>query len=186
MLMISNVSKKRFSVQTLVDNVSLLTKEVLDEINQVVVAKGHKELKHGAKEALRCRADSAVARTNVEWPTDVRLLCDALRSLVNELYGHCKSLGMKGWRKARWWVKRLTTAYRRCRKVRKNGFLDRVRQFLAVARQIITKALGCVIRRIRAPNPIQAGRVIRGNLDTRAGGSASIHLDAPCAARQGR
>ncbi len=144
MLMISDASKKRFSVQTLVDNVSLLTKEALDEINQVVVATGHKELKHGAKDALRCRADSAVARTNVEWPTDVRLLCDALRSLVNELYGHCKALEMKGWRKARWWVKRLTTAYRRCRKARKNGFLDRVRQFLAVARQIITKALGTV------------------------------------------
>ncbi len=32
MLMISDVSKKRFSVQTLVDNVSLLTREALDEI----------------------------------------------------------------------------------------------------------------------------------------------------------
>ncbi len=85
-----------------------------------------------------------MARTNVEWPTDVRLLCDALRSLVNELYGHCKSIGMKGWRKAHWWVKTLTKAYRRCRKAHKNGFLDRVRQFLAVARQIITKALGTV------------------------------------------
>ncbi len=79
----------------------LLTKEALDEINQVVVANGRKELKHGAKDAFRCRADSAVARTNVEWPTDSRLLCDALRSLVNELYGHCKSIGMKGWRNAR-------------------------------------------------------------------------------------
>ncbi len=110
----------------------------------VVVAKGYKQLKHGARDALRCHSDSAVARTNVEWPTDVRFLCDALRSLVNELYGHCKAAGMKGWRKARWWVKSITTVYRRCRRARKNGFLGHIRHFLTIPRRIITKALGTV------------------------------------------
>ncbi len=51
MLMINDISKKLFSVQTLVDNVSLLTKEALDEINQVVVAQGHKGFKHSIKNA---------------------------------------------------------------------------------------------------------------------------------------
>ena len=66
------------ALQTVIDNVRLLTEETLQEVNAVVVARGHQLLKHRKTDSLRCRADSAVAKTPVHWPTDVRLLWDAL------------------------------------------------------------------------------------------------------------
>ncbi len=36
---------------------------------------------------------------------------------------------MQGGHKAHWWVKTLTTAYRRCSRADKNAFLDRLRHF---------------------------------------------------------
>ncbi len=45
---------------------------------------------------------------------------------------------------------------------------------LSIALSASVTLPGCVIRRIRAPIPIQAGRVIRGKLDTRAGTNARL------------
>ena len=69
-----------FRRQTIIDNVSKLTPELLDEVNQVVVACGLQEV--GAAEELHTRADSFVVETNVHWPTDVRLLWDAIQCIV--------------------------------------------------------------------------------------------------------
>src|ERR1035437_6982925 len=49
-----------YHFQTLKDNVSLLTPELLDEINQLVVAEGHVLVKKKDDEALRGRCDSFV------------------------------------------------------------------------------------------------------------------------------
>jgi IS5 family transposase len=60
--------------QTLKDNVSLLTPELLDEINQLVVQAGHGLIKKKGEEgALRGRCDSFVVETNVHYPTDINL-----------------------------------------------------------------------------------------------------------------
>ena len=58
-----------YALQTLKDNVSLLTPEVLDRINQVVVRAGHQAL--GKDEDLRGRCDSFVVETDVHYPTDI-------------------------------------------------------------------------------------------------------------------
>ena len=63
-----------YHVQTLVDNVSLLTEEVLEEISEAVVACRHRELGVSPGDPLRCRVDSSVAKAHVEWPMDVGLL----------------------------------------------------------------------------------------------------------------
>ncbi len=62
---------KEYAYQTLVDNVSLLTPELLDKLNQVIVAGGHALVKKDGA-ALRGRCDSFVVETNVHFPTSGR------------------------------------------------------------------------------------------------------------------
>lgn len=68
--------------QTIKDNVCLLTPELLDKINQVVVEAGHIVVKKKEKAVLRGRCDSFVVETNVHYPTDINLLFDAMRKVI--------------------------------------------------------------------------------------------------------
>ena len=58
----------RYHFQTLKDNACLLTPELLDQINQLVVQAGHALVKKKAGEALRGRCDSFVLETNASLP----------------------------------------------------------------------------------------------------------------------
>ncbi len=68
-------------LQTLKDNVRLMTPELLDEISQIIVAGGHALVKK-TDEALRGRCDSFVVETDVHFPTDINLLLDAMRKII--------------------------------------------------------------------------------------------------------
>ena len=57
-------------------NVSLLTPELLNEINELVVKAGHVLFGQEPEAPLRARADSFVVETDVHDPTDVNLLWD--------------------------------------------------------------------------------------------------------------
>ena len=89
--------------QTLKDNVSLLTPELLDEINQWVVKSGHALMTNakGKKKdapALRGRCDSFCLETNVHFPTDINLLLDAMRKVITLLAQWCDESGVSTWR----------------------------------------------------------------------------------------
>jgi len=71
-----------YQIQTIKDNVKLLTPELLEEINHVIVEAGHVLLKKKENEALHGRCDSFVVETNVHYPTDINLLFDAMRKVV--------------------------------------------------------------------------------------------------------
>ncbi len=75
-----------YQLQTVIDNVSLLTEDILKQINDAVVACGHRLVEQEPEDPLLCRVDSAVAKANVEWPTDVRLLWESMRCLIRELH----------------------------------------------------------------------------------------------------
>ena len=68
----------------MVDNVSLLTPELLSAVGRLVVESGHKVAKKKPGEPLRGRCDSFVVETDVHYPTDVSLLWDAVRCLLRE------------------------------------------------------------------------------------------------------
>ena len=76
--------KTRYEYQTVVDNVSLLTPELLSAVGRLVVESGHKVAKKKPGEPLRGRCDSFVVETDVHYPTDVSLLWDAVRCLLRE------------------------------------------------------------------------------------------------------
>lgn len=88
-----------YSLQTLKDNVRLLTPELLDEISQIIVAGGHALVKKN-DEALRGRCDSFVVETDVHFPTDINLLLDAMRKIITLTAQWCDDLGLSDWRQS--------------------------------------------------------------------------------------
>ena len=89
-----------YHLQTIKDNVSLFTTELLDEINELIVKSGHELIlreQHGEKGddlILHARCDSFVVETNVHYPTDINLLYDATRKIIQLTAKLCKLLGL--------------------------------------------------------------------------------------------
>jgi transposase, IS5 family len=96
-----------YPYQTLIDNVSLLTPALLDEINQIVVNSGHALLKKKDGEALHGRCDSFVVETNVHFPTDINLLFDAMRKVVTLTAALCDRHAISDWRQYAYNVRHL-------------------------------------------------------------------------------
>ena len=93
--------KTRYEYQTVVDNVSLLTPELLSAVGRLVVESGHKVAKKKPGEPLRGRCDSFVVETDVHYPTDVSLLWDATRCLLRETGRAAEKYAVRGWRQWR-------------------------------------------------------------------------------------
>ena len=88
----------RYPLQTLKDNISKFTPDVLDKINQVMVNYGHTVFnKPNAPVVLKASADSFVVETNVHFPTDIFLLWDANRCAIHQMMRLCHALGMSDW-----------------------------------------------------------------------------------------
>ena len=101
-----------YHFQTLKDNVCLLTPELLDEINQLIVAAGHVLVKKKPDEALRGRCDSFVLETHVHFPTDINLLLDAMRKSITLTAQWCEERGMSDWRQSAYNLRQVKQAMR--------------------------------------------------------------------------
>ena len=102
-----NAIEETYSVRTLRDNVSLLTPELLDKINLAVVEAGHVLVKKSPDEALHGRCDSFVLETHVHYPTDINLLFDAMRKVIELTADLCERLGDSSWRQYCYNIKQL-------------------------------------------------------------------------------
>jgi len=70
--------------------------------------------------ALKCRGDSFVVKTNIHFPTDINLLYDAMRKLI-ELTGELfESCGMTGWRQYRYSIKTIKRAFHKVQQSKKS------------------------------------------------------------------
>ena len=156
--------EKRWSVQTLKDNLRLFTPEVLDRINHVVVDAGHALVKKSPEDALAVRVDSFVVETDVHFPTDINLLCDAVRKVIETSAGLCAQEDLSDWRQSAYNVRCWKRAYRRVQQLKRStakdegkrraraeaikqahrDYLDLAEQFLARARLTrSTLHIGC-------------------------------------------
>jgi hypothetical protein len=95
----------QYSLQTIEDNVRLLTPELLDKIDQGVVKTGHQALKKSPTDVLEDRCDSFVVETDVHYPTDSTLLLDASRQVIERTAKLCIPLGRTGWRQSAYQVR---------------------------------------------------------------------------------
>jgi hypothetical protein len=111
-----------YALQTLKDNVSLLTPEVLDQINQVVVRAGHQVL--GKDQDLRGRCDSFVVETDVHYPTDINVLWDAMRKVITLIAALFCFWGLSDWRQSAYNLRQLKRAFRKAQKTKRSSSKD--------------------------------------------------------------
>ena len=90
----------QYALQTIRDNIALLTPPILDEINQVVVKAGHSIISTKKEPQLRGSCDSFVVETDVHYPTDTNLLFDAMRKMISLIAIICSEVGISAWRQS--------------------------------------------------------------------------------------
>lgn len=117
--------KYYYELQTIKDNVSLITPEVLEKLNAIVSQAGHKLLGGKKKEELQGSVDSFVVETNVSYPTDNKLLLDCMRKAIVLTSSLSLELKLNGWRKAKYHIKMLKKQSRLISKAKKSRGKDR-------------------------------------------------------------
>lgn len=110
-----------YHCQTIKDNVRLLTPELLDKINQVVVKAGHGVVKKKENGVLRGRCDSFVVETNVHYPTDINLLYDAIRKVILLMAKLCEAHEVNGWRQYAYNVRHVKRRMRAAQMKKRGG-----------------------------------------------------------------
>jgi hypothetical protein len=123
--------KYEYKLQTLKDNISLFTPEILERINQVVIKCGHDLIK-GKKEELELelkgRCDSFVVETDVHYPTDINLLFDAIRKVIFLIWQLFGELGILGWRNSADNIKKVKKLFHKVRKLKRSASKDVFKQ----------------------------------------------------------
>ena len=118
-----------YEMQTLVDDVSLLTPRMPARVGKLPAESGHEVAGKKPGAALRGRVDSFCVETDVHFPTDVNLLMDAVRRIVRETAREACRRGVPGW----WQSAHLQEVLRR----RFHGVRTRRRQIDQVSRRLL-------------------------------------------------
>jgi hypothetical protein len=114
----------RYALQTLKDNISLFTPEVLDRINQIVVRYGHEVIGKKPDEKLRASCDSFVVETDVHFPTDINLLLDAMRRDIVLVMRLSDNLGLPGWSQGNHLLKTVKKLFQKAQRLRRSTSKD--------------------------------------------------------------
>ncbi len=109
-----------YRLQTLKDNLRLFTPDVLDRLNVIVVKAGHTALAHPEEATLKGRCDSFVVETNVHYPTDINLLFDAIRKVLELITVVCGLAGIPGWRQSQYNIRRIKKLFRKAQKLKRS------------------------------------------------------------------
>lgn len=117
MMGLSPLDLRQFKLQTIKDNLSLLSPEVLDELNVLAVTATHKKLGY-EQENLKGKCDSFVVETDVHYPTDINLLLDAIRKVIELIAKICTGLGLTEWRQSKYILKSIKKKYRKAQKLK--------------------------------------------------------------------
>jgi len=121
---------KEYNLQTLKDNLRLFTPELLDRINQEVVRAGYRALKKNPEEAVVGRCDSFVVETNIHFPTDINLLLDATRKVIEFSAKLAEANNLPGWRQRRYHYRQLKKQYRKVQRLKHSTSKDASKQKL--------------------------------------------------------
>lgn len=140
--------------QNIYDNVTLLSDKVLQEINQVILDFGHKEIfKKKEKEALHLKSDSFVVESNVHFPTDYNLLWDCARKCLGAVLKFTgKYADIEGWRKLSNWRQELKGLMRELGKASSSGGKGKEERVKKAAKRYIKKALA-LVKKLEATLP---------------------------------
>ncbi len=124
--------RKKYGLQTIKDNVSLLTPKILDKINQLVVKAGHQLVNKNSQETLKGRCDSFVVETDVHFPTDINLLLDAARKVIFTTADECNDLGITEWRQSHHIYRKIKRHFNRANRMKYSTSKDKKKKALRV------------------------------------------------------
>ncbi|MDA3788027.1 MAG: ISNCY family transposase [Desulfobacula sp.] len=114
-----------YKLQTLKDNVSLFTPEILDEINHIAVEYGHNFFfENPENEELKVSCDSFVTETDVHFPTDINLLLDSLRKVITLIMSLCIDLKITEWRQGKYNFKKIKRFFRKAQQTKRSTSKD--------------------------------------------------------------
>jgi IS5 family transposase len=116
--------QQTYEVQTLKDNLRLFTPEILERISTAVVRAGHALLKKGPDDVVRGRCDSFVVETDVHFPTDVNLLQDAVRKIIEFSAQISDQLSLPGWRQSQYNLRQFKKQYRKIQQLKRSTSKD--------------------------------------------------------------
>jgi IS5 family transposase len=127
--------------QNIIDNVSLLDDETVQELNQVIVEFGHEVFKKKEEEALRLKTDSFVVESNVHFPTDYNLLWDSARKCLDMVDKFLEKYPeIPGWRKKGDWYRQLKNSMRAVGKATSSGGKGKEQRVKQAVRYYLSKA----------------------------------------------
>ncbi len=109
--------ESNYALQTIRDNIVLLTPEILDEINQIVVKSAHDIVSTKRENELRGSCDSFVVETDVHYPTDTNLLFDAIRKMIVQIAIICSEIGVTEWRQSHYNILKVKRLLRQIQKL---------------------------------------------------------------------
>jgi IS5 family transposase len=110
------------------DNLRLFTPEILDRINVEVVREGHQLLKKTSVKNLAARCDSFVVETDGNEPTDINLLYDAVRFIIEECAKLSQTNGLDGRRQSAYNIRQFKKKYRIISKLKHSTSQDENKQ----------------------------------------------------------
>jgi hypothetical protein len=144
-----------YTLDTIKNNLRLFTPEILDRINQEVVAAGHRLVKKSPEEKISARCDSFVLETNVHYPTDINVLLDAIRKTIEICAELSKTAGGTEWRQSAYLIRKLKKLYRKAQRIRHSTSKDEAKRqarrdelmkaytgYLEFAKEIVARAKG--------------------------------------------
>lgn len=160
-----------YALQTLKDNVKLLTPEILDKINTLVVKEGHNIMAKNNDPELKGRCDSFVVETDVHYPTDINLLFDAVRKMIQIVAVLSLSMGISMWRQFEYNIRSFKKLYRKAQRLKHSTSKDKNKKaeraqliveahktYIEAAEEFIQKAL-LTIELIGSCDPVCMARI---------------------------
>ena len=143
-----------FSYQNIYDNVTMLSDELIMELNEVILTFGHNEVfKKKEGTALRLKSDSFVVESNVHFPTDYNLLWDCGRKCLDTISKFVERYdNIQGWRKMNNWYYGLKGLMRELGKASGSGGKNKQERVQKAAKRYLTKG-GALLKKINQTLP---------------------------------
>lgn len=131
-----------FEYQNIYDNISMLSDELIQELNTIVLEFGHKKVfKKKEAEALRLKSDSFVVESNVHFPTDYNLLWDSARKCLDGVKDFLEKYeNIEGWRKIKNWCYEIKGLMRELGKASSSGGKGKEERVKVAAKKYLKKA----------------------------------------------
>ena len=135
-------SRILFEYQNIYDNVSMLSDDLVKELNVIVLEFGHKEVfKKKETEPSHLKTDSFVVESNVHFPTDYNLLWDCARKCLDAVSEFLeKYKDMTGWRKIQDWYYEIKGLMRELGKASSSGGKGKNDRIISAARKYLKKS----------------------------------------------